>query len=307
MWEIATQERALEADDDARAAMTLHADTGESMSLYRLMEVGTLFQDYARKVFAEAAQVARSDTNLKLTEKERGNLEQYPHFLQVFVTLQQYLRHPVRYGNDTLKMWLNLYKGMQYSLGNDSTCEQKRLLTVVGWSPFNSGALPFTTVEGRGSVAAGTPVGASLGGSGGLTSSTVKREKGARVKPAAVKEPGAYLPESVFTLGPLGHLVEGPCATCGGLTHFQMECPIRFEQVFKQPMPGFHPSAGGTCAESLRRSDYYAPGGGVAEYVLKAWARHEWAPMDKTFEEQLKDQRPRAHFWAGWRAVFDSL
>jgi hypothetical protein len=305
------QEQVIAADDAARAAMTIIPRPGETVSVLDLIEVSRKWQEYTRKVIGAAARTAKEDVTLRLTEKELMNLDQFSHFLQSFVTLQEYLAAPVRYGANQLKLCLNIYRGIQYSLGNEITADQKKTMSIMGWSAFDNASLQM--VEGgaaadmRGSAAACMGSGGVAWGAGGTTPQTAKREKGTRVKAASLKEPGSYLPESVFSLGASGHLVEGPCAECGALTHFLAECPFAFQKRFGVPQPGFNPSSEGTCAEALRRNDYYAPGGGPADYVLKAWAKHEWAPEDKTFEEQLKESKPRAHFWPGWKAVFASL
>ena len=74
------------------------------------------------------------------------NLDQFSHFLQSFVTLQEYLAAPVRYGANQLKLWLNIYRGIQYSLGNEITADQKKTMSIMGWSAFDNASLQM--VEG---------------------------------------------------------------------------------------------------------------------------------------------------------------
>jgi hypothetical protein len=312
------QEQVLAADDQPRASMTIVVRPGELVSLLDLMEVSKKWQEYYRKVMGAAARATRDDKTLGLTEKQLGNLDHYSSFLQAFASLQEYLAATVRYGKDQHKIWLNIYRGIQYSLGNDITADQKRTMAVMGWSPFDNASLQtmgggvgagVSGGVGGGTVmgGAGGPVGVSVpGGPVGLTPLSQQRLKAVK-KETVVKEAGSYLPEGTFTLGTGGHLVDGKCALCDEVGHFRTECPKAFQNRYGQPMPGFKMAAGGEIAEQLRKDDYYGQGGGASEKVLKEWARHEWAPHDRSFEEQLTTTRPRTHFWEGWKAVFRSL
>ncbi len=120
----------------------------------------------------------RADRSLHLTDKELSNLEQFPHFLLVFITLQTFLRHHVRYGKDEFKMWLNIYRDIQCSIGNEVTLEQKRTMTVMGWSQFDDAMILTGTggpVSGR---RGGMSARAAAGGTAwGMTVSTPGRGK----------------------------------------------------------------------------------------------------------------------------------
>ena len=316
VWFHTVQEQALMTDSATRADMIIVPRQGESVSVLELMDVSRKWQEYVRKVMGAAARVARDDRTLNLTTEELVKVDQFSHFLQAFETLKEYYANPVRYGADQLKMWLNIYRGIQYSLGHDTTPEQKRVMATMGFTPFDNASLQIgeggSGVGTRGGMVGRTAGGGGAGLSGGstqgvatwVTPGTIKKEK---PKKTDIKEPGSYLPEGAHLLGRDGHQIEGQCAECGEVGHLKAECPHSFQHKYGQPLPGFKMAQGGESTEQLRMADYYAPGGGAADKVLKEWARHAWAPQDRTFEDQLATTRPRAHFWDGWRPIFKSL
>jgi hypothetical protein len=310
------QEQALAADSATRADMILVPRPGESVCVLELMEVARKWVDYIRKLMGAAARAVKDDKTLNLTSQELVNVDQFSHFLQAFETLKEYFASPTRYGGNMLKIWGNIYKGIQYSLGHDVTPEQKRGMAAMGFTPFDNASLHI--VEGapsagaRGGLGGRTAGGGGAGLSGGgaqggatwATPTTVRKEK---PKKTEILEPGAYLPEGVQILGKGGHQIEGQCAECEEDGHLKAECPHAFQRRYRRPMPGFGVARGGESTEQLRLPDYYATGGVASDRVLKEWARHAWAPDDKTFEEQLTATRTRTHFWEGWRPIFGSL
>ena len=315
-WFYTMQEQALAADSAARADMILVPRPGESVSVLEIMEVVRRWQDYIRKVMGAAARAAQDDKTLNLTAEELVKVDQFSQFLQAFETLKEYFASPTRYGENTLKIWLNIYRGVQYSLGHDVTSEQKRVMAAMGFTPFDNASLQISEggpnagargcLGGRtaGGGAAGMLGGGAQGGATWTTPVTVKRDK---PKKTDIREPGEYLPEGIHILGRGGHQIDGQCAECGEVGHLKAECPHAFQRKYGRPIPGFKVALGGESTEQLRMADYYAPGGGASDKVLKEWARHAWAPDDKTFEDQLQAARTRAHFWEGWRPIFSSL
>jgi hypothetical protein len=315
-WFYTMQEQALAQDSATRADMILVPRPGESVCVLELMEVARKWVDYIRKLMGAAARAVEDDKTLNLTTRELVNVDQFSHFLQAFETLKEYFATPTRYGGNMLKIWGNIYKGIQYSLGHDVTPEQKRGMAAMGFTPFDNASLQI--VEGApgagargglggrtaGGGGAGLPGGGAQGGAAWATPTTVRKE---RTKKMDIKEPGAYLPEGVQILGRGGHEVEGQCAECEENGHLMAECPHAFQRRYRRPMPGFGVARGGESTEQLRMPDYYAPGGVASDRVLKEWARHAWAPDDKTFDEQLTATRKRTHFWEGWRPIFGSL
>jgi hypothetical protein len=85
---ISMRQQVLEKDERDREAMMLRAETGQSFSLSQLREVADTWQKYMHRILKALAQHARG--RLDLTGEDRENLEQYPHFLESFMSLQDY-------------------------------------------------------------------------------------------------------------------------------------------------------------------------------------------------------------------------